>query len=78
MGLPNAKIKFYPNGVNRLSVFNYPRFREVERGEVELPETYDTDSLSRSDSIKRAKDMIFDIAYLNEFDWKYFNPFLLT
>lgn len=77
MGLPNAKIKFYPNGVNRLSVFNYPRFREVERGEVELPETYDCDSPSRSDSIKRAKDMIFDIAYLNESEWKYFITFTL-
>lgn len=77
MGYPNAKIKFYPNGTNRLTVFNYPRFREVERGEVEHPETYDTDGESRSDSIKRAKDMIFDIAYLNESEWEYFITFTL-
>lgn len=77
MGYPNAKIKFYPNGTNRLSVFNYPRFREVERGEVEHPETYDTDGESRSDSVKRAKDAIFDIAYLNESEWKYFITFTL-
>lgn len=77
MGYPNAKIKFYPNGTNRLTVFNYPRFRDVDRGDVELPDTYDTDSPSRSDSIKRAKDMIFDIAYLNESVWKYFITFTL-
>lgn len=77
MGYLNAKIKFYPNGTNRLTVFNYPRFRDVDRGDVELPDTYDTDSPSRSDSIKRAKDMIFDIAYLNESVWKYFITFTL-
>lgn len=77
MGYPNAKIKFYPNGTNRLTVFNYPRFRDIDRGDIELPDTYDTDSPSRSDSIKRAKDMIFDIAYLNESDWKYFITFTL-
>lgn len=77
MGLENAKICYYPNGVQRITVFNYPRFREVERVEVEKPSTYDTDSVSRPDSIKRAKDTIFDIAYLNETEWKYFITFTL-
>lgn len=77
MGLENAKVRFYPNGVERVTIFNYPRFRQVDRGEVEKPSTYDTDSTCREDSIKRAKDMIFDIAYLNESEWKYFITFTL-
>lgn len=77
MGLENAKIRFYPNGVERVVIFNYPRFRKVERGEVEKPTSYDTDSPSRVDSIRRSKDMIFDIAYLNESEWSYFITFTL-
>ena len=61
MSLPNAKIKYYPNGVQRVTVFNYARFREVEREKIENPDSYDMEAPSRADSIKRAKDTIFDI-----------------
>lgn len=77
MSLANAKVKIYPNGVTRLTVFNFPRFRDVERQENNIPDTYNTDIPSRSDSLKRAKDMIFDIAYLNESEWRYFITFTL-
>lgn len=77
MGLENARIKYYPNGTQRYSVFNYPLFRDVDRGEVVKPHTYNTGDFSRSDSVKRAKDNIFDIAYLNESEWKYFITFTL-
>ena len=71
MGFANGKVKFYPNGTQKLTVFNYPRFREVERDKELLPSTYDTNGESRNDSLKRSKDKIFDIAYLNCDEWKY-------
>ena len=77
MSLPNAKIKYYPNGVQRVTVFNYARFREVEREKIENPDSYDMEAPSRADSIKRAKDTIFDIALLNETEWRYFITFTL-
>lgn len=77
MGFPNAKICYYPNGVQKLTVFNYPRFREVEREKIDLPDTYDMDGESRGDSVRRAKDKIFDIAYLNSDLWKYMITFTL-
>lgn len=77
MGCQNAKIRYYPNGVQKLTVFNYPRFREVEREKIDLPDTYDMDGESRGDSVRRAKDKIFDIAFLNADLWKYMITFTL-
>lgn len=72
----NVKIKVYPDGTRKSTCCNKPIFKEKGYVPVLDPNctyekrTYTTDNVSRSDSVKRAKDKVFDIAKLNEF--KYF------
>lgn len=80
--LENARVKIYPNGVKKVTIFNYPRFIEKKRVEdlrpIRSSFTKDNDSdFVRSDSIRRAIDKVFDIAYLNADDWIWFITFTL-
>lgn len=70
----NARVKYYPNGTQKITVFSrgvfnpegWERIRLTEK-EKETRE-YDLTN-PRDDSVKRAKDRIFDIAFMNE--WEY-------
>lgn len=67
----NAKVKIYDKHLN-YSVFNYPIFNPAGLETIKLPRTDYSKSVNpttRNDSIKRAKDKIFDIAYCNEWDY---------
>lgn len=78
----NAKAKYYPNGTVKITVFSRGIFNpdgyEVI-GEKPLRELNNEgrSSETRSDSIKRAKDKIFDIAFMNESIWEYMVTFTL-
>lgn len=80
--LENARVKIYPNGVKKVTIFNYPRFIEKKRVDdlrpIRSSFIKDNDSdFVRSDSIRRARDKVFDIAYLNADDWIWFITFTL-
>lgn len=72
----NCRVKIYPNGTQKITAFSRGIFNpdgyallgiedkpKRERSEV---------SLIRSDSIKRSKEKVFDIAFANVDCWKYF------
>lgn len=71
----NARIKYYPNGTQKITVFSRGVFnpegwerirlteKEKERREYNLTNP-------RDDNIKAMRDRIFDIAFMNE--WEYF------
>ncbi len=77
----NAKEVIYPNGYTKLKVANKPIYREngyeksmcynSETEKVSKPQAKGNEP--REDSVKRAKQKIFDIIMLNEF--KYFVTF---
>lgn len=71
----NAKVKIYPNGKVHITCFSRDIFRDEGWELIDAPvievdddKCYETDK-PRSDSLKRAKGKIFDIALSN--DWKY-------
>lgn len=71
----NARVKYYPNGTQKITVFNrgvfnpdgWERIRKEDEEEKDRRE-YDLTN-PREDNVKRAKDKIFDIAFMN--DWEY-------
>lgn len=73
----NCRIKVYPNGTQKLTVFSrgvfnpdgYALFDTLE----EKPKRErSSSSVLRSDNVRRSKDKIFDIALANSDNWKYF------
>lgn len=70
----NARVKYYPNGTQKITVFNrgvfnpdgWERIRKDEEEKDRLE--YDLTN-PRDDNVKRAKDKIFDIAFMNEWDY---------
>lgn len=75
----NTKVKMYPDGTEKATVCSRPIFREADYKEAkplrvkhvgEDHRTYDTESPSRSDNLKRAREKIFDIALANT--WEHF------
>lgn len=69
----NAKIKRYPDGMNRVIVCGTPIFihdgwEPAEDKEPE-PRPQNPDSESRMDSSRRAKAKCYDISRLNNFDY---------
>lgn len=75
--IPNCKVKIYPNGTQKYVIFNYPKFQNKERNIENIPKEYNTDSVVRADSLKRARENIFDIAYINSDLWSYMITFTL-
>lgn len=75
----NTKVKILPDGTEKATICSRPIFRESDYG-PEKPlqlkhagqeqRTYDTESPSRSDNLKRAREKIFDIAMANS--WEHF------
>lgn len=71
----NARVKYYPNGTQKITVFNrgvfnpdgWERIRKEDEEEKDRRE-YDLTN-PREDNVKRAKDKIFDIAFMNEWDY---------
>lgn len=74
----NARIKIYPNGTQKITVFNkgvfnpdgWERFQPGKEGERQKDKReYDVTN-PRSDNVKRARDQIFDLAIMNV--WMHF------
>lgn len=70
----NAKIKYYPDGSEKLIVFNkpvyiLPGYEQHNYTERERPEKYNTDGESRIDNLIRSKNKVFDIAFMNDFQY---------
>lgn len=70
----NTKAKVYPNGQQKITVCSKPIFKIDEcmvpvefSNPVSKPKKMDNEV--RSDSVKRAKEKIFDIAMCNTFDY---------
>lgn len=73
--LYNCRVKIYPNGTQKITVFNRGVFNPD--GNVLLSRPKKTEkrcqlSEFRSDNVKRSKEKVFDIAFANVDDWKYF------
>lgn len=71
----NTKVKNYPDGSQRLTVFNKPVYIKpgyelYEYKDRDRPTEYNTDGESRLDNLHRTKNKVFDIAYMN--DWQFF------
>ena len=71
----NTKVKFYPDGSQKLTVFDKPvyikpGFELHEYKDRDRPAKYNTDGESRIDNLCRTKNKVFDIAFMNE--WQYF------
>lgn len=69
----NTRIKQYPNGYMRVTVASHNIFRESgweeEKKKRAIPQEYSKENNSRKDSVRRAKETVFDIATLNKFDY---------
>ena len=75
--LYNARVKVYPNDILKYTVFNKLIFNpdKVELiNKINKRDNYiKSDSpVTRDDSLKRAKDKIFDISFINGDLWQYF------
>lgn len=70
----NTKAKIYPNGQHKITICSKPIFKvdeymeSVDFTESE-PKPKDMSNEVRNDSMKRAKERIFDIAMCNQFDY---------
>ncbi len=70
----NAKIKVYPNGKSKISVCSKAVYKEEGYEMInpiikETPLKYNTDNPTEYRNLKRAKDKIFDIAFMNNFQY---------
>lgn len=73
----NAKEKVYPNGFRRVTLCSKPVFKNDEYMELltsssvsnSVSKEKDLSNPTRGDSIRRAKEKIYDIAMCNEFEY---------
>lgn len=75
--LYNARVKVYPNDILKYTVFNKLIFNPDKAeliNKINKRDNYTkSDSpVTRDDSLKRAKDKIFDISFINGDLWQYF------
>lgn len=75
--LYNARVKVYPNDILKYTVFNKLIFNPDKAeliNKINKRDDYTkSDSpVTRDDSLKRAKDKIFDISFINGDLWQYF------
>lgn len=67
----NIEVKKYPTGINRVRIFKNAKWKGLTQFRSKIRgDSLVSSSRVRSDSIKRKKDMIFDLSVCN--DWKYF------
>lgn len=74
--LYNARIKLYPNDILKYTVFNkliYNPDKVELLNKTNKRDDYSKsdDPITRDDSLKRSKDKIFDIAFMNADLWQY-------
>ena len=74
--LYNARIKLYPNDIQKYTVFNKliynPEKAElINKFNKRDDYTKSDDPITRDDSLKRSKDKIFDIAFMNAYLWQF-------
>lgn len=72
----NQRVKIYPNGMKCVTTFNIPIFNPNGHERVFYSDREVSDRLPfgpdirvRFDNLKRSKEKIFDIAFMNEFDY---------
>lgn len=69
----NAKEKVYPNGFRRVTICSKPVFKNDECMELvtssSVSKDKDMSNSTRGDSIRRAKEKIYDIAMCNDFEY---------
>ena len=69
----NAREKVYPNGFRRIVVCSKPIFKNDEYMELvtssSVSKDKDMSNPTRGDSVRRAKEKIYDIAMCNDFDY---------
>lgn len=69
----NAREKVYPNGFRRVTICSKPVFKNDEYMELVTSSSgskdKDMSNPTRGDSIRRAKEKIFDIAMCNDFEY---------
>lgn len=72
----NQRIKIYPNGTKIITTFNKTVFnplhnkKEINYDDREVPVRLPwIDCDTREDNLKRSKEKIFDIAFMNNFDY---------
>ena len=75
--LYNSRIKIYPNDIYKYTVFNKLIFNPynaelINKNNSRVDYIKSNNSITRDDSLKRAKDKIFDIAFVNSSLWQYF------
>lgn len=87
----NAKIKYYPNGTQKITLFSKPIFNPNKIKELSDLKSEESRRFSsalkkdkddecervRCDNLKRAKDKIFDISYANLNLWTHMVTFTL-
>lgn len=72
----NARIKMYPNDILKYTVFNKLIYNPdkaelLNKTNKRDDYTKSDDPITRDDSLKRSKDKIFDIAFINADLWQY-------
>ncbi|WP_101696661.1 rolling circle replication-associated protein [Clostridium minihomine] len=73
----NTKAKIYPDGQQKIMVCSKPIFKsecweqvdKYGKEKVPVPKPKDMSNEVRGDSLKRAKEACFDIAFCNDFTW---------
>lgn len=75
--LYNSRIKIYPNDIFKYTVFNKLIFNPynaelINKNNNRVDYIKSDNPVTRDDSIKRAKDKIFDIAFVNSSLWQFF------
>jgi Geminivirus Rep catalytic domain. len=69
----NTKAKIYPNGQQRITVCSKPIFKDEYWEQIDkplpMPKPKNMENDVRGDSVKRAKERIFDVAMCNQFDY---------
>lgn len=75
--LYNSRIKIYPNSIYKYTVFNKLIFNPdkaelINKINKRDDYTKSDEPITRYDSLKRAKDKIFDIAFVNSSLWQFF------
>lgn len=79
----NARVKIYPDDVLKYTVFNKLIFNPDKYELINKISSRDNftkseNPVTRDDSIKRAKDKIFDICFINSGLWTYFVTLTLS
>jgi hypothetical protein len=70
----NTKARVYPDGRQKITICSQAIFKSeywerIDEKKQSIAKPKNPDSTQRSDSLKRAKEKVYDIAMLNDFTW---------